>query len=89
MLIEPTENGHLESSVLGREEQAAKFIRVSVETVLDRVRALLRRDEVGRTGVFIKKELTTDETFELVLKKLAEMNPAVRRRVRGTGYSAG
>jgi len=89
MLIEPTEKGHLESSVIGREEQAAKFIGVSAETVLDRVRALVRRDEVGRTGVFIKKELTTDETFELVLKKLAELNPAVRRRIRGTGYSAG
>ena len=89
MLIEPTPKGHLESSVVGREEQAAKVLRVSVETVLDRVRALLKRDEVGRTGVFIKKELTMDETFELALKKLAEANPAVRRRIRGIGYSAG
>jgi predicted nucleotidyltransferase len=82
MLIEPTEKGHLESGIINREEQTAKRIGVSVETVLDRVRALLRRDEVGRTGVFIKKELQTDETFELVLKKLAEANPAVRRRIR-------
>jgi predicted nucleotidyltransferase len=89
MLIEPTANGHLESSVVGREEQAAKVVGVSMETVLDRVRALLRRDEVGRTGVFIKKELTADETFELALKKLAEVNPAVRRRIGGENYSAG
>jgi predicted nucleotidyltransferase len=89
MLIEPTPKGHLESSVVGREEQAAKVLRVSVETVLDRVRALLKRDEVGRTGVFVKKELCADETFELALKKLAEANPAVRRRIRGIGYSAG
>jgi predicted nucleotidyltransferase len=41
----------------------------------------MKRDEVGRTGVFIKKELTIDETFELTLKKIADVNPAVRRRI--------
>ena len=82
MLIEPTKNGHAESSVIGREEVAAKRLGVSAETVLDRVRALLKRDKVGRTGVFIKRELTSDETFELAMKKLADENPAVRRRKR-------
>jgi len=42
----------------------------------------LKRDEVGRTGVFIKKELAPDETFEMALKKLADDNPAVRRRIK-------
>jgi predicted nucleotidyltransferase len=83
MLIEPTERGHTESSIIGREEQAAKILGVSSETVLDRVHALLKRDEVGRTGVFIKKELATDETFEMALKRLADENPAVRRRLKG------
>lgn len=81
MLIEPTEKGHIESSVIGKEEAAAKILGISAETVLDRVRALTRRDSIGRTGVFIKKEVATDETFELALKKLAEVNPAVRRRM--------
>lgn len=81
MLIEPTEKGHIESSVIGKEEAAAKILGISAETVLDRVRALTRRDSVGRTGVFIKKEIAADETFELALKKLAEVNPAVRRRM--------
>ena len=40
MLIEPTEKGHVESSVIGREEFAAKVLGVSAETVLDRVHAL-------------------------------------------------
>jgi len=84
MLIEPTEKGHTESSIIGREGHAAKILRISVETVLDRARALLRRDEVGRTGVFIKKELLSDETFEMALKKLADENPAVRRRLKDT-----
>jgi len=82
MLIEPTEAGHVENSILGREEHVAKVLGISVETVLDRVHALMKRDEVGRTGVFIKRELAADETFELALKKMAEENPAVRRRMR-------
>ena len=82
MLIEPTEKGHVESSVIGREESAAKILDVSAETVLDRVHALVKRDTVGRTGVFIKRELSPDETFELALKKVSEMNPAVRRKMK-------
>jgi predicted nucleotidyltransferase len=82
MLIEPSRNGHVESSIIGCEEATAKRLGVSVETVLDRVHALLKRDKVGRTGVFIKKELAPDETFEMALKKLADLNPAVRRRMK-------
>jgi len=82
MLIEPTGKGHVESSVVGKEEFAAKVLGISAETVFDRVHALLRRDVVGRTGVFVKKELLQDETFELALKKLSDQNPAVRRRMK-------
>jgi len=82
MLIEPTDRGHIESSIVGRENAVAKLLNVSVETVLDRVHALLRRDEVGRTGVFIKRELAPDETFEMVLQRLVDGNPAVRRRLK-------
>jgi uncharacterized protein len=82
MLIEPTGKGHNEVNVIGREEATAKILGISAETVLDRVRALTRRDNIGRTGVFVKKEVATDETFELALKKLAEANPAVRRRMK-------
>lgn len=82
MLIEPMKEGHRESTIVGQEEHVAKLLEVSVETVLDRVHALLRRAKVGRTGVFIEKELSNNETFELVLKKLADQNPAVRRRLK-------
>ncbi len=82
MLIEPTETGHVESSVIGKEQTAAKFLGISAETVRDRVHTLMKRDTTGRTGVFIKKELMPDETFELALKKLADLNPAVRRRMK-------
>ena len=82
MLIEPTPEGHIESSIVGREGEVAKLLGISTKTVLDRVRVLKRRDEVGRTGLFIERELSPHETFESVLKKLSERNPAVRRRLR-------
>ena len=82
MLIEPTVKGHVESCVFGREEHVAGLLGISVETVSDRVRALLKRDSIGRTGVFLKKELAPDETFELALKKLSDANAAVRRRMK-------
>jgi predicted nucleotidyltransferase len=81
MLIEPTAEGHIETAIVGQEEMAANLLGVSLNTVLDRARALLRRDKVGRTGVFIQKEVAPDETFEQALKKLADKNPAVRRRI--------
>jgi uncharacterized protein len=82
MLIEPTEKGHVESNVIGKEEFTAKTLGIAAETVLDRVHALMKRDAVGRTGVFIKRELRQDETFELALKKISDLNPAVRRRMK-------
>lgn len=82
MLIEPTPQGHVESTIVGREGTVAKLLDVSVETVLDRAHALLRRDRVGRTGVFIKRELSHDETFEMVLDQLADEKPEVRRRLK-------
>jgi predicted nucleotidyltransferase len=82
MLIEPTKQGHIETAVVGREEEAANLLGVPLNTVLDRVHALLRRDKIGRTGVFIEKELAPNETFEQAMKKLADQNPAVRRRTK-------
>lgn len=81
MLIEPVADGHIESTIIGREEVVAKLLNIGVEAVFDRVRALSRRDRVGRTGVFIKRELAPDESFESVLRGLIKKIPAVRRRV--------
>jgi len=82
VLIEPTFSGHVAYGIVGRETAVAKALGVSAETVLDRVHALTRRDLIGRTGVFLKKELAPMETFELALKRLSDFNPAVRRRVK-------
>lgn len=81
MLIEPTPKGHEESSVIGKEEFIAKVLGISVDIVRERVRTLLRRDKVGRTGVFIKRELSPSENFEEALRKLSREIPTIRKRL--------
>ncbi len=85
VLIEPTPKGHKESPVIGRESEVARIVGVSIDIVLERVKVLSRRDEVGRTGVFVYYELGSDESFEEAIHKLAKDNPHVRRVLRSRG----
>lgn len=78
-LIEPTEKGHIESQVAGRESEVARIVGVSPDIVKERVRVLTRRDRIGRTGVFLVEHLSEAEQFEEALKRIIESNPAVRR----------
>ncbi len=86
VLIEPTEYGHRESPVIGREAEVASILGISVDTVLERVRVLTRRDEIGRTGVFVKYVLSPDESFEEALMKISHSNPLVRRLLKQRGF---
>jgi predicted nucleotidyltransferase len=81
-LITPTETGHTEAPIQGREGSVAKTLGVGVSIVLDRVRTLQRRERIGRTGVYIKRPLAPDETFGDVYQQLARTRPALRRRMR-------
>jgi len=81
ILIEPTSQGHLESSIIGRESEVAKILGVSIDIVEERINILLRRDRIGRTGIYLKRELLPHETFGEVLKKIADRDPIVRRRI--------
>lgn len=81
ILIEPTSRGHLESSIIGREHEVAKILGVSIDVVKERISILLRRDRTGRTGIYLKRELLSHETFGEVLKKIADRDPIVRRRI--------
>ncbi len=82
MFIEPTGKGHFESPVIGKESVVARKLGISVETVLQRVRVLTRRDEIGRTGVYLKRVLSDDEHFEDILRRIADQDPVVRNRIR-------
>ncbi|OYT40690.1 MAG: DNA polymerase subunit beta [Desulfurococcales archaeon ex4484_58] len=82
ILIEPTPTGHRESPVMGYESIVASKLNISIETVEERVRVLSRRDEIGRTGVFVKYELSPYETFEEALSKIIRENPLVKRSLQ-------
>ena len=82
MLIQPTLQGHDESPIKGYEAEAAKIIGVKVAIVHQRARVLTRRAEIGRTGILLSYDLQGDEVFEEVLKRLADTNPIVKRRLR-------
>jgi predicted nucleotidyltransferase len=80
-LIEPTDRGHRESPVIGREGYVARLLGISVETVIERVRVLTRRREHGRTGVFLKVELNPEDSVEEAVARVARENPVFRRRL--------
>ncbi|NHJ87629.1 MAG: hypothetical protein FK734_19365 [Asgard group archaeon] len=80
ILIEPTTEGHIESPVIGYESIVAKKVGVNVELVKERVRILTTRDKVGRTGVYLNRELSTEENIDEVFKQLIDNDPIIRRR---------
>lgn len=80
-LVKPTLTGHLEYPVEGAEAEVARVLNVSVDTVMERVRVLRRRDEHGRTGLFVKRLLSESEGFESVLKEIFSRKPPARRRL--------
>lgn len=81
MLIEPTPTGHLEESVRGREGEVAKRLGVSPEIVRERVQVLTRRREEGHTGLFFRRELSPEESFEKVFSSLVRSHPVLRLRL--------
>ncbi len=85
ILIIPTERGHIEREVVGRESEVAKILGVSIDIVRERVHVLTRRDSIGRTGIYINEEVPDWITFEEALKMIADRDPNVRRKVKERG----
>lgn len=81
-LIQPTDQGHIESPVVDRESEVARLLGISSGIVRERVRVLTRRDAVGRTGVFLRLNVPEGRSFEEVVKTEAYSNPALRRTLR-------
>ncbi|MEM1665616.1 MAG: nucleotidyltransferase domain-containing protein [Zestosphaera sp.] len=70
VLIVPTERGHRETPVISYEGYVASLLGVSINVVNERVRLLSRRDQVGRTGTYLKYVLRIGESIEEALSKL-------------------
>ncbi|MFX1489845.1 MAG: DNA polymerase subunit beta [Promethearchaeota archaeon] len=83
VLIMPNSEGYEESSIIGNEAFAAKKVGVSINTVNERIRVLLRREKYGKTGVFLKRKLQMDESTEEILKQLAKRKSIVRKKLLG------
>jgi predicted nucleotidyltransferase len=82
MLIIPMENGHREIAVQEMHPSSvAKMLNVSIEVVLERMRVLGRRREIGRTGIYLCEKIPVNESFESALMEIALRDPAVRRRI--------
>ena len=79
LLIAPTPDGHIESSVADRVGHAAKILAVPREVVEGRIRVLRRRSASGRTGVYLTRTLDDGESPEEALEALKDSDPAVRR----------
>jgi predicted nucleotidyltransferase len=82
VLIEPLDNGHRETSIIGNEHAVAKKVNVSLDTVLEREKVLLKREKMGKTGVFVKKQIDIGESSEEVLKQLARNKRIVRKKLQ-------
>ncbi|WP_297067626.1 nucleotidyltransferase domain-containing protein [Thermococcus sp.] len=85
ILILPTERGHVEREVIGRESEVAKLLGVDIDIVTERVHVLTRRDTIGRTGIYISENVPDWMGFEEALKTIADRDPNVRRKVRESG----
>ncbi len=86
VLVEPVPEGHREISVIGREGWVAKRLGISFETVAERVRVLSRREEYGRTGVFLQREIPPVEGEpEKTIKEVLRQNKFFRRVLEERG----
>jgi len=81
VLIKPTIKGHDEMSIINNEHLAAKELGISINTINERIKVLLKREKYGRTGVILKRSLDMDETAEVVLKKLATKKSIIRKKL--------
>jgi predicted nucleotidyltransferase len=81
VLIKPNSEGHEEFSIIGNEANAAKDVGISIDTINEREKVLLRREKHGKTGVFLKRPIQMNETTEEVLKKLAKRKSIIRKKL--------
>jgi predicted nucleotidyltransferase len=82
MLVDPNDSGHIETPIKGIEGIVAKKLGIDTRIVYQRERTLERRKKVGRTGVYIKRELGPDESFGTVFNELIKTDSSIRRRLR-------
>jgi len=53
----------------------------------ERIRVLVRRDRIGRTGIFLNHLLSPDDNFEQTLHQLSSQNIIIRRKLQKSNIS--
>ena len=81
VLIKPNSSGHEELSIINNESIAAHEVDISIDIINERINVLLKREHHGRTGVYLKRPLEIHESTEEVLKKIANKNSIVRKKL--------
>lgn len=71
--------GYEINQVVGEEKIVADILKTDINIIYERVRVLTKRDETGRKGIFIKRELSPNDHVEKVFKELVESNPYVKK----------
>ncbi|BDC19160.1 nucleotidyltransferase domain-containing protein [Acidianus sp. HS-5] len=84
-LIIPNKNGHDEISLKGNEDYAARLLKISISTIIEREKLLMKREDKGRTGVFLKYELSGNENLEEAIRELNRSNKFFRRALYDFG----
>ncbi len=82
-LVIPKDYGHWEEPIVGKEDEVAKVLGISVLTVRERVALLTKRRERGHTGVFFKMKFYGN--VEEALYGAVRKNKVLRRKLEEAG----
>ncbi|MEM4082161.1 MAG: nucleotidyltransferase domain-containing protein [Saccharolobus sp.] len=81
MIIIPTKNGHIELPLNGNEDYAAKLLKISLDTIIERKNLLTKRAEKGHTGIFLRYDLDGSESIYDAFNKIYKSNKYFKRMV--------
>ncbi len=82
ILVEPIKKGYWVSSVMANRERSLRVLKVSQRILDERIRVLNRRNNIGRTGLYLDYILSPEENFEQGLSRLESQNPVVRNFIK-------
>jgi predicted nucleotidyltransferase len=81
MLIEPQRDGHRERPLLHLSLKELNGLGFPSRLIEERMRVLKRRDQKGRTGVFLNYQVNPNDGFEYTLRLLKDKNPLIRKKI--------
>lgn len=84
-LILPTERGHIQKSIIGIEEEVSRLLGISIDTIRERIRVLTKRDEKGRTGVYLNISVPPEQSVEEKIIEVSQRDHNVKKILKERG----